>query len=66
MSADEALSLKQRLALAKEQFRIKYASCFWYMPRDLVISEEMLPSIARALRKNGSREDYLIARSLCP
>jgi hypothetical protein len=65
MDADP-LSLEAKIALAMEHFQAAYARCFWFMPCDLQVTAENLPIIARALMKYGNREDYIVARRLCP
>ena len=54
-----------RLELARQAFREFHAQCFWYLRRDLVITEADLPEIARGLRQHGGRRGFLLAAQLC-
>jgi len=69
---------KSRRALSKEDarnmvrvreagraFRAFHAQCFWYMPKQLKITAEDIPEIARGLRQNGGRQGFLLAEKLC-
>lgn len=57
-------NLADRLALANALFREYHTRCFWHCPRDLVITEEMLPLVARGLRAHGGRRGFLLAAHL--
>jgi len=54
-----------RVREARRAFRKYHAECFWYMPRDMDISKDDVPAIAKGLRQNGGRRGYMIAESLC-
>lgn len=59
-------SVVERLALARDAFRAHYARCFWSWPRDTVVTPELLPNIAHALRLNGDRAALLLSEKICP
>ena len=58
------LSLEEKLRLANRLYRERYAECFWHMKPDLVVTEELLPIIIKALRENGGRHEFLEAAKL--
>jgi hypothetical protein len=60
------LTLAERLELANRLFREYHTSCFWHSPRDLVITEELLPLVANGLRKHGGRRGFVLAAQLLP
>ena len=55
---------QERLALANRLFKEHYASCFWHMKPDLVVTEELLPVIVKGLRTHGGRRGFFDAASL--
>ena len=50
---------------AQEAFNSFYAQCFWYMRKDMQITENDLPEIIRGLRHYGGRQGFLLADKLC-
>lgn len=53
-----------RLELARQFFREFYALCFWHAKPDLVITEAMIPWVAKELRRHGGRRGLLAAEDL--
>lgn len=60
------LDLDARLQLAREAFDRYYALCFWSWSRDTVITAELLPNVAHALRSYGGRRQWILSESICP
>jgi hypothetical protein len=58
------LSPQQRLTLANDLFRKYYTRCFWHSPRDLVITEDLIPFVIQGLRQHGGREGFIISARL--
>ena len=58
------LTNTERLALADRLYREFYARCFWHCPRDLVITEELIPLVVQGLRKNGGRRGFILSAKL--
>jgi len=56
--------LDERLALANRLFREYHASCFWHSPRDLVITEELIPFVVKGLRRYGGHQGFFAAAPL--
>lgn len=54
----------ERLELARELFRRFHAQCFWHSPRDLEISEDLIPFVARGLRAHGGHLGFGLAGAL--
>jgi hypothetical protein len=52
------------LALARNLYREYYVRCFWHRPRDLVISEELIPLVADGLRRHGGQRGFVLAQQL--
>jgi hypothetical protein len=56
--------LHERMELANRLFREFHTRCFWHSPRDLVITEELIPFVMKGLRKHGGRRGFLLAGKL--
>ncbi|HWY88790.1 MAG TPA: hypothetical protein VNX28_18910, partial [Gemmataceae bacterium] len=46
--------------LANQLFREFHTRCFWHSPRDLVITEELIPFVAKGLRTHGGRRGFML------
>jgi len=57
---------EERLALANRLYQEYYGRCFWHCPRDLVITEDLLPLVVNGLRKHGGRRGFILAAELQP
>ena len=58
------LTLEERLELANRLYREYHTRCFWHCPRDLVITEEMIPLVVSGLRKHGGRRGFILSGKL--
>ena len=58
------LNRYERLELARDLFQEFYALCFWHSPRDLEITEELIPFVIRGLRANGGHRGFKLAGML--
>jgi hypothetical protein len=58
------LPMSRRLELAQQLFKEHYASCFWHLRPDLVVTEAMLPLIVKGLRTHGGKKGVLAAAQL--
>jgi hypothetical protein len=56
----------ERLALANRLYREYHARCFWHSPRELIITEELLPFVVKGLRTHGGRRGFILAEQLQP
>ena len=56
----------ERLELANQLYREYYTHCFWHAPRDLVITEELIPFVVKGLRTHGGRRGFILSRQLQP
>lgn len=56
----------ERIELANRLFREFRTRCFWHSPRDLVITEELIPFVVKGLRTHGGRRGFLLAGKLLP
>lgn len=54
----------ERLELANQLYREFHTRCFWHSPRDLVITEELIPFVIKGLRQNGGRRGFILAGNL--
>ncbi len=54
----------KRLELAQRFFKEYYASCFWHLRPDLVVTEAMLPIIVKGLRTHGGKRGVHAAAQL--
>lgn len=64
LTSTKPLAPEQRLALAADLYRQYRTRCFWHCPPDLVITEEMIPFVAKGLRTHGGRRGFLLAARL--
>jgi hypothetical protein len=55
---------EERLALADRLYREFHARCFWHCPRDLVITEDLIPLVVQGLRKHGGRRGFILSGKL--
>jgi hypothetical protein len=54
----------ERLQLANRLYGEFHTQCFWHSPRDLVITEELVPFVVKGLRTHGGRRGYMLADKL--
>ncbi len=52
------------LELANQLYREFHTRCFWHSPRDLVITEDLLPFVMKGLRANGGRRGFILSGKL--
>jgi hypothetical protein len=52
------------LELANRLYREFHGQCFWHSPRELVITAELVPFVAKGLRTDGGRRGFLLAAQL--
>src|SRR5213080_4030270 len=60
------LTDQEQLELANQLFREYHARCFWHSPRDLVITEELIPFVIKGLRAHGGRRGFILSGKLRP
>ncbi len=60
-SAFSPLAAKARLELANRLYREYHARCFWHSPRDLIITEDLIPVVVKGLRKHGGRRGFVLS-----
>jgi len=59
-------TLNERLELANLLYREFQNRCFWHSPRDLVITEELIPFVVKGLRTYGGHRGFQLAAKLQP
>jgi len=59
-------NLTERLELANKLYREYHTRCFWHCPRELEITEELLPLVVKGLRTHGGRRGFILASKLLP
>jgi hypothetical protein len=52
---------KSILEAANELFRRYRGLCFWNSPKDLVITEAMIPFVRQRLRDYGGRDGFILS-----
>jgi hypothetical protein len=57
-------SLAEQLELANQLYRQFRTRCFWHSPRELIITEDLLPLVIKGLRTHGGREGFILFRKL--
>lgn len=59
-------NLYERLELANQLYREYRTRCFWHSPRDLEITEDLIPFVVKGLRTYGGRRGFILASKLLP
>jgi hypothetical protein len=59
------LSQEEKLSRAQEAYREYYSQCFWFMPKDLVVTERNFPLIIEGLKLDGGHRGWRLAHTLC-
>jgi hypothetical protein len=57
-------NLHDRLELANLLYREFQNRCFWHSPRDLVITEDLIPFVVKGLRAYGGHRGFKLAGKL--
>jgi hypothetical protein len=57
-------NLHERLELANLLYREFQNQCFWHSPRDLVITEDLIPFVVKGLRTHGGQRGFTLAGKL--
>jgi hypothetical protein len=57
-------NLTERLELANLLYREFRNRCFWHSPRDLVITDELIPFVVKGLRTYGGHRGFKLASQL--
>jgi hypothetical protein len=57
-------NLRERLELANRLYSEYHTRCFWHCPRDLDITEDLLPFVVKGLRTHGGHRGFLLASKL--
>ena len=60
------LTAPERIELANQLYREFHTRCFWYSPRDLVITEDLIPFVMKGLRTHGGHRGFMLAAKLKP
>jgi hypothetical protein len=55
---------RERLELAHLLYREFWSRCFWHSPRDLVITEDLIPFVVKGLRTYGGHRGFKLAGKL--
>jgi len=58
------LGREDRLELANRMYREFHARCFWHCPRDLVITEDLIPMVVKGFRLHGGRQGSMLSGQL--
>jgi hypothetical protein len=57
-------SQRQRLELANQLYREFHSRCFWHSPRDLIITEDLVPFVVKGLRTHGGHRGFILSARL--
>jgi len=57
-------NVQDRLDLANRLYREFHNRCFWHSPRDLVITEDLIPFVVKGLRTYGGHRGFKLASKL--
>jgi hypothetical protein len=53
------LARPEHLELADQLYREFHTRCFWHSPRDLIITEDLVPFVVNGLRAHGGRRGFI-------
>jgi hypothetical protein len=59
------LTMEEKLRRAQEAYRDFYLQCFWFMRKDLIVTEKNLPLIIEGLKLEGGHKGWRLAHQLC-
>ena len=59
-------NLQERLALANLLYREFQSRCFWHSPRELIVTEDLIPFVVKGLRAHGGHRGFQLAAKLQP
>lgn len=62
----ESPAILDRVEFANQLFREFHTRCFWHSPRELVITEELIPFVIKGLRAHGGHRGFRLASQLLP
>jgi len=65
VSPPSPLTNDERLRLAQQAYGEYRTRCFWFMPKDLVVTQENFPLIIEGLKLDGGHKGWKLAHSLC-
>ncbi len=57
-------NLQEQLELANLLYREFQNRCFWHSPRDLVVTEDLIPFVVKGLPTYGGRRGFKLAGKL--
>ena len=57
-------NLHEQLELANLLYREFRNRCFWHSPRNLVVTEELIPFVIKGLRTSGGHRGFKLAGKL--
>jgi hypothetical protein len=57
--------MEEKLRRAQEAYRDFYLQCFWFMRKDLIVTEKNLPLIIEGLKLEGGHKGWRLAHQLC-
>jgi len=60
-----ALTTEERLRRAQEAYREYRTRCFWFMDKNLIVTEENFPLIIEGLKLDGGHKGWKLAHTLC-
>ncbi len=60
MSSDKK-NIDAALEQANQAFRRLHTRCFWHSPKDLVVTEDLIPFVIKGLRAHGGHEGYVLS-----
>jgi hypothetical protein len=66
MNVRTALGMNEQIELANQLYREYHTRCFWHCPRDLVITEDLVPFVVKGLRAHGGRRGFILSGKLRP
>jgi hypothetical protein len=56
ISPTSTMTMEERLSRAQEVYREYRIQCFWFMPKDFIVTEESLPLIIEGLKLDGGHK----------
>ncbi|MBI1915446.1 MAG: hypothetical protein HYS12_12025 [Planctomycetes bacterium] len=58
------LNREERLERANQLYREYHTRCFWHCPRELLITEDLIPLVVKGLRTHGGRRGFILSVQL--
>ena len=65
ISQKSTMPMAERLRRAQEAYREYRLQCFWFMDKNLIVTEDNFPLVIDGLKLDGGQKGWKLASELC-